>query len=268
MWRLSRLVKRIHTYTDADGTKLSILSCKEFCRHGVSNPLFTLHVDAAAEQPSKPISSLSAGDAHFSFIFTYTSTSLPKDMEEYYTNVWCIRTDSRAHGNTAWLNLEQELSALEDPPPIRIETIKPEIRVLCAYTNEFVDFVQCVSAGWMTAAVCEQERAWIFPFGMAMSIVPDLPVGEIMELEGVISISVGSTHVAVVKRSQEGKEVWTFGLNDHGQRGLPPETSQNEWSGNIAAGWKKLELGSAREVRQVKCGKLNTFIVTESRVPN
>jgi Regulator of chromosome condensation (RCC1) repeat len=248
---------------DIDGTKLSIYFNDEFFRQGDRNPIFTLSVPLEGRQSRNPISSLSAGDAHFAFLITYTSpeTSSSEIDQAYYSNIWSIRTDSRLFNDVAWLSLNDEFSRLDEIPPVQVDTANFDIRVLCALTDEFVDFEKCVSCGWMTGAICDQGKPWLFPFGRAQSTIPNLPVGEIKGPQNVRDFALGGAHIAILTGAKEGKELWTFGLNDHGQRGLPASSEKS----TEPKGWARLVLESKGEIMQVKCGKANTFIVTQQQ---
>lgn len=200
---------------------------------------------------------LSAGDAHFSFIVSYTWPSSPPEIETYYNNLWSIRTDSRSFNDSTWIPLDEELSSLEDPTFVKIE--KPTssgISILCAQNDEPVEFIACASAGWMTAAICNQRKAWIFPFGRAITTIPNLPTGIIPEFNDVKDIRVGSSHIVVLLGNEE---VWTFGLNDHGQCGF----SGTEGIGS----WRKLDIPiTGGTITQLICGRWNTYLVVWRKV--
>jgi hypothetical protein len=211
-----------------------------------------------------PISSLSAGDAHFSFIVTHFWE--PEPGVEYYHNIWSIRTDSRFTDDAAWIPLEEELSSVEDPSFVTIEASGKgtEMAIMCVNTEELVEFVACESAGWITAAISDDNRAWIFPFGRAISTIPDLPIGEVTEFKDVIKLGVGSQHIVIVTGSNPPVYschcIWTFGLNDHGQRGF----SQDEQT--LVKGWRKLDIGKDVRVSDLACGKWSTYLIIERKL--
>jgi alpha-tubulin suppressor-like RCC1 family protein len=131
--------------------------------------------------------------------------------------------------------------------------------VFCAATgNDAIEFTKCVSGGWMTAGLCTDHRAWIFPFGRALSTIPDLPVGRVEEVVGIRDIAIGSGHLVLLT---ETDEVHTFGMNDYGQRGFKgTETSESSWM--------KLDIPTEAKVKQIACGRWNTFIVLETKAGN
>ena len=131
--------------------------------------------------------------------------------------------------------------------------------ILCARVDEPVEFVKCVSGGWITAAICKEGKSWIFPFGRAMSTIPNIPVGMTEEFNDVTDISVGSSHVVIVTRN---KEVWTFGLNDHGQRGFTDLEGIDSWCKLNAP------MREGGIITQVACGRWNTFLVIRNKVWN
>ena len=229
-------------------------------------PILTITVPPSTrlKEFSEPISRLSAGDAHFSFIVTHFWE--PEPGVEYYHNIWSIRTDSRFTDDAAWIPLEEELSTVEDPSFVTIEASGKgkEMAIMCANIDELVDFVECKSAGWITAAISDDKRAWIFPFGRAISTIPDLPVGEVKGLKNVMKLGVGSQHIVVVTGSHppeyDGDSIWTFGLNDHGQRGF----SQDEQT--LVKGWRKLDIGKDVRVSDLACGKWSTYLIIERKL--
>lgn len=242
-----------------DGTSLVVYpSFHCFGPDGVLRfePLLKLTIPSSPGE-MKSFSSLSAGDAHFSFIVSYTWPSSKLEMEAYYKNIWCVRTDSRSMDDSAWVSLEEELETLEERLPVQIDVSDKEMPVLCPLTEEPVEFVQCVSSGWMTAAICDQGKAWVFPFGRAMSTIPGLPVGEITGFNNVRDISIGSSHIALRRDTKGWGEVWTFGLNDHGQRGFRPDREDD------APSWRNVEFEGNQKITQLRCGKWNTFFVVE-----
>lgn len=259
--------------TNLDGTTIHVYSSLATLQpektDDTTEPIFTLKITKPTSSPAmSTISSLSAGDAHFSFIVSYVWPSTSPTEEAYYNNVWSIRTDSREMNDSVWIPLQEELSTLEDSSFVHIEpsasaSTTTKIRVLCAQTTDPVEFVKCVSAGWITAALCNQGKAWIFPFGRAIAIIPQLPIGEVSEFTGVRDISVGSYHIAILKKEADETQIWTFGLNDHGQRGFKKDESQEI---NEMVTWKKLMIQGNRIVKQVVCGKWNTFVVVERTV--
>jgi len=213
-----------------------------------------------------PIDSLAAGDAHFSFIVSYIWPSSDL-MEAYYSSVWSIRTDSRSLDDaTSWIPLEVELSSLEDSSFVHIESApQSELSILCVWNEEPVEFIRCVSSGWTTAALSKDRRAWLFPFGRAISMLPQIPSGVLPEFNDVYDISLGSSHIALIREYMRETEVWTFGLNDHGQRG------RNDTQGvEPSTPWKKLvSKGNDGKIVQIVCGKWNTFVVirTDAKLP-
>ena len=240
-------------------------------------PILELRLDANPYFNGKPrnftIQSLSAGDAHFSFIVSWSyessvSPSSPSSSKSffssesipYYNNIWTIRTDPRSFNDSAWIPLDEELSGFEKGPSlISIKgPAKSEMPVFCAEpdTDDPIEFTKCVAAGWMTVGLCTAKRAWIFPFGRALSMLPKIPVGQaVEEAPGAVrNIALGNGHVVLLT---ETEEVWTFGLNDHGQRGLPS-------TGN-GDSWRKLDIPVEAEIKQVVCGPWNTFIVLERK---
>jgi hypothetical protein len=231
-------------------------------------PILTITVPPSTrlKEFSDPISRLSAGDAHFSFIVTHFLEPVPG--VEYYHSIWSIRTDSRSTNDAGWIPLEEELSTIEDPSFVTIETLGKgqEMAIMCANTDELVDFVECKSAGWITAAISDDKRAWILPFGRAISTIPDLPIGEVKELKNVMKLGVGSRHIVAVtggySPENEGDSIWTFGLNDHGQRGLVNRDQ------NPIEGWQRLDLGEKVRVVDLVCGKWSTYLVVERKISN
>jgi hypothetical protein len=95
------------------------------------------------------------------------------------------------------------LSSLESPPEVKVD-IDPSsgLTILCARNDEPVEFKKCVSAGWITAAIDDQGKAWIFPFGRAITTIPDLPTGRVEEFNHVQNIGVGRTHIAIVSGNE------------------------------------------------------------------
>ena len=209
-----------------------------------------------------PISNLDAGDAHFSFIVTHFWE--PEPGVEYYHNIWSVRTDSRSMDDDAWILLEDEFSIMEDPSfvTVKVSDRGKEMVIMCANGDELVDFVECVSNGWITAAVSDDNRAWIFPFGRAISTIPDLPVGEVKELKDAFKVSVGDQHIVVVTGTSDHPCFWTFGLNDHGQRGFVNDGQ------NPQPTWRKLDLMMDVTLRDLTCGKWNTYLVSERKISN
>jgi hypothetical protein len=184
------------------------------------------------------------------------------EIEEYYKSIWSIRTDPRSLNDIAWIPLHDELSTIDDPSFVTVDYVKSDaMPILCVDLEEPADFVNCVSAGWMTAAFCADGKAYIFPFGRAIATVPDIPVGKINFLDNVTDIAVGSGHVVIIREHDSDNEIWTFGKNDHGQRGLPisQEASQTEWH-------KLDSFGQDRKVKKVICGKWNTFFIIENKL--
>jgi hypothetical protein len=252
------------------GAKLLIYPSLQTLLIDDSEPLFEL----TFQGPSRPsiqfpseqnISWLAAGDAHFSFIVNYVWSTSSQDMgitgfvdEPYYNNIWCIRTDSRSLDESAWIPVEEELSSLEDQSFVAYKFAEGvNMRVLCAQRddlNKLGTFEKCVSCGWITAAISDEGEAWLFPFDRALIKMPQLQIGLIPEIEGARDIAVGSNHVVVAT----DREIWTFGSNDHGQRGF--EERQNI---EILTSWQNLEMDKAdRRVIGVHCGRWNTFILT------
>jgi hypothetical protein len=272
-------------------------------------------------------SSLSAGDAHFSFIVNHhnwsNNTSMDDIVEPYYNKVWSIRTDKRSLHDEAWIPLEEELDTLGDEEFITIEgedvlytTLGPrgshtlssdpsettshakvmdstndldvtsprkvEIKMktlglfVVDCTSWDVEFQKCHSNGWITIALSVTEQpfpenpqialaqnslftsttsdireGYLFPFGKAVSMIPGLEIGA-MTFEGVVDISCGSEHVVVLL---ENGQVWSFGNNGYGQRGI--EFLKEE----EAEGWREVE--GVKGVKKILCGKWNTFFVVE-----
>src|SRR5271163_3076980 len=66
-------------------------------------PILTITVPPSTrlKEFSEPISRLSAGDAHFSFIVTHFLEPVPG--VEYYHSIWSIRTDSRSTNDAGWI---------------------------------------------------------------------------------------------------------------------------------------------------------------------
>jgi Regulator of chromosome condensation (RCC1) repeat len=196
------------------------------------------------------ISSLSAGDAHFSFILNYRwhekwATPVPI---QYYSNICAIRTDTRSLNDDAWIPLDEELASMEDPPDVSVDgPEKSTLPIFCAAQEGAVEFEECVSAGWITAGLTKDDEAWIFPFGRSFSKVPNCPIGRVEEVSDVVEIALGDNHI-VLRTRRDG--VWTFGANDYGQRGSASGDS-----------WKELEIPNGSRAFQVACGRWNTFIV-------
>jgi len=211
-----------------------------------------------------PISSLSAGDAHFSFVVAYPlAINNPKDSSTtqlHCNNIWSIRTDSRSLDDSSiWTRFKPELSSPQPFVTIEENTIN-EMPIFCANIDEPMHFIQCVSSGWMTAGLCSQGKVWIFPFGRATMTIPNLPSLQVEEFNDVKEISLGSSHIAILKGNDPETEVWTFGLNDHGQRGFAHEDSQD------GDKWRKLDVPKDGIIKQVACGKWNTFLVIERQI--
>jgi len=238
-------------------------------------PILELGLDPKAYSNDKPrdfkIQSLSAGDAHFSFIVSWSdessiSSSSPYSAKSffssesipYYNNIWTIRTDTRSFNDTSWISLDEEFSGFEKAPSfISIKgPAKSKMPVFCAEpdADDPIEFTKCVTAGWMTVGLCTKKRAWMFPFGRAMNILPNIPVGQMVEeVPGVVrDIALGNGHVVLVT---ETEEVWTFGLNDYGERGFTNKDNGDSW--------RKLDIPAEAKIKQVVCGRWNTFIVLE-----
>lgn len=264
---LSYLTVRYHfdIVIDLDWTCLSIYASLEGLHsEASSHPLLTISIKPSIQDFStttKSFSCLTAGDAHFSFIVSHTWPSLTPNMEAYYKSIWSIRTDSRSLNDSAWIPLQEELSALEDPAFLTVDTTKPDVMpIYCVDLEEPAEFVKCVSAGWITAGSCEDGKAYIFPFGRAIATIPDIPIGKVDFLNNVTDIAVGSGHIVALRDTGSDNEVWTFGGNDHGQRGFPisQSSSKNEW--------RKLDsFGPDRKVKKVACGKWNTFFIIQNK---
>jgi Regulator of chromosome condensation (RCC1) repeat len=204
------------------------------------------------------IGCLSAGDAHFSFTMDYR---WPKNermpgMIQYYNNIWTIRTDTRSINDDAWIPLVEELSPIDECPQFSLEGPgKSKLPIFCAAKDDDPhDFTQCRSAGWITAGISGDKKAWIFPFGRAFSKAPNLPIGRVDEVDGVLDLALGDGHI--VLRTQMD-EVWTFGANDHGQRGFRESESGDSW--------RKLDIPKGAKVKQIACGRWNTFIVLKRK---
>lgn len=138
---------------------------------------------------SRTFTSLSAGDAHFSFIVNYQWHSPEHNIaqsnliaESYYNRIWSIRTDKRSFNDDAWIPLEEELRGLEEEIFFTVEgtdvistTLRPEddetgsfgeklegnggveirterLGLFCAEDNDSrdLDFTICKSNGWIT----------------------------------------------------------------------------------------------------------------------
>jgi len=185
----------------------------------------------------------------------------PEPGVEYYHNIWSIRTDSRSMNDAVWIPLDEELATVEDPSFVAIEASGKgeEMAIMSAYTDELVDFVECKSVGWITAAVSDDKRAWIFPFGRAISTIPEIPIGQVKEFQDVITLDVGSQHMVVVTGSYDRPCIWTFGLNDHGQRGFINDEQ------TLVQGWRKLDIGEKVRFSDLVCGKWSTYLVVERR---
>ena len=196
--------------SDLDGTQLLVFSSIKdiYPTSSDSKPLLKITIPRTESMNPKllPISSLSAGDAHFSFIVTYTfptnNPEDPSDMGLYYNNIWSIRTDSRSLDDSSiWTPLETELLTL--PPFVTVEqSTTNEMPILCAHddgNDEPMQFVRSVSSGWITAGLSNQGKAWIFPFGRAMMTIPNLPSLQVEEFNDVKDISLGSGHIAVLR---------------------------------------------------------------------
>ena len=183
----------------------------------------------------------------------------------YYNNIWSIRTDPRSLEETAWIPLADELSSLEDSSFVQTEGQLEDLPVLCAQNDEGVYFESSCSNGWITGATCSQARAWLNPFGRAKTTVGDLPAGQV-PFDEVCDISVGSNHVVL---GRYDSKLWTFGGNEHGQRGFENPPAQNgEQPGTCNSkgleGWKTLDAFPPRsKVVQILCGKWNTFFIIE-----
>ena len=133
---------------------------------------------------------------------------------------------------------------------------------MCPDTNVPIDFLECKSAGWITAAVSDDKRAWVFPFGRTIATIPDAPIGQVEELRDVTTLDVGSRHIVVVTGSYDRPCIWTFGLNDHGQRGFLDDAETSE------TGWRKLDIGENVRFLGLRCGKWSTYLVVERKITN
>lgn len=272
-------------------------------------------------------SSLSAGDAHFSFLVYHQSNPSssgdnPLEEELYYNSIWSIRTDKRSPNDEAWSLLENDIDTNDLHPYIHIEgtdveytnlredytpqyaradtesendgkelpewkyyetnriaSIGLERMQLLASVADFGDwgweFGKCCCGGWITVGLSVTEtsqpeepknlvsgvrkakygvgKGYVFPFGKAMSAIPNLEIGEI-PLENVVDISCGTEHIMVVL---ENGQVWSCGNNGFGQRGFQQEEVKEE-------GWKQVQ--GIREVKKIMCGKWNTFFLVERSV--
>jgi hypothetical protein len=231
-----------------------------------SELLLTISIKLQTQDVSsiaKSFSCLTAGDAHFSFIVSHIRPTTIPGVEEYYKSIWSIRTDPRSLNDIAWVPLQDELSTIEDPSFVAVNSLKSDaMPILCIDLEEPADFVKCVSAGWITAAFCNDGKAYIFPFGRAIATVADIPIGKIDFLDNVTDIAVGSGHVVVLREHDSDNEVWTFGSNNHAQRGLPiPQDSSQTGE------WHKLDsFGQNRIIKKVICGKWNTFFIIENKL--
>ena len=132
-----------------------------------------------------------------------------------------------------------------------------------------VEFTQTHSKGWLTLALSPRpqsphptaqhnppstpRKAYLFPFGKAASTIPGLQIGEIIPFTGIVGASCGSEHVVVVL---DNGEVWSFGNDGFGQRGI----GGGEGHG-VVDEWRKVD--GVDGVRKVLCGKWNTFFVVE-----
>lgn len=200
------------------------------------------------------ISCLSAGDAHFSFVLNYRWPEhwQADDLIQDYSNIWTIRTDTRSLNDDAWIPLDEELASMDTAPWVSVEGPgKLKLPIFCAAKDDSAEFETCLSVGWITAGVTNDNLAWIFPFGRAFSKVPNLPFGRIDEVPGVEQLALGDGHIVLRTRAHE---VWTFGANDHGQRGSEGGDS-----------WKKLDIPEGAKVRQIACGRWNTFVVLKRK---
>jgi hypothetical protein len=175
----------------------------------------------------------------------------------YYKSIWSIRTDSRSLNDSAWIPLQEELSGLEDASFVTVDTASPDgMPIYCVNLEEPAEFFKCVSAGWITAGLCEDGKAYIFPFGRAMATIPGIPIGKVDLLNNVTDIAVGSEHIVVLSDTGSDNEVWTFGNNDHGQRGFPVSHTPSQGE------WHKLDsFGPGRRVKKVVCAKWSTFFI-------
>ena len=187
-----------------DGTQLDVFSSLKDSHGSDSRPLLTITVprmDIISSNLS-PMSSLSAGDAHFSFIMAYPwpndDSEEDGETQNMCNNIWSIRTDSRSLEDSAWQPYELELSLLPKFVKVEYHSTTSEMPILCALQDGEICYRKCVSAGWITAAVSDKRKAHIIPFGRAMMMIPDLPAGEVEELADVEDISLGDTHVAVL----------------------------------------------------------------------
>jgi hypothetical protein len=302
-----------------------------------TKPLLKLKFITGTENPDQiddtgtSFSSLSAGDAHFSFIVNdhnwSNNTSMDDIVEPYYNKIWSIRTDKRSLHDDAWIPLEEELDTLgeEGEKFITIEGEDVFYTTLCPpgshtlssdvseittsqtkvmdSTNDLngtsckvdikmntlglfvvdcaswdVEFQKCHSNGWIAIALSVTEQpflqdhpiplaqnslfttttsdireGYLFPFGKAVSMIPGLEIGA-MAFEGVVDISCGSEHIMVVL---ENGQVWSFGNNGYGQRGIELLKKEED----EVEGWRKME--GVEGVKKILCGKWNTFFVVE-----
>jgi len=208
---------------------------------------------------------LSAGDAHFSFIVDYRNPHGRVSWGEYL-RIWSIRTDSRSMDDAVWIPIEEELCGLDDPTWVTFDPQDQDLQVFCGQTEELENFAFCESAGWITVARTS-NHAWIFPFDRALSLIPGLYAGKVDCFSHVIQVAVGSNHITLVNMEDGKHQLWTFGLNDHGQCGFSP-FSKEPTSKMNRDGWHLIyETTSDEEITQLCCGKWNTFFIIIEKNP-
>jgi hypothetical protein len=244
--------------TNPDWTTLHVYRTLSEFHSNSSKPLVTISIPSAGTQVDsvKPITSLSAGDAHFSFIITHWPSS--HDIETFYSNLWSIRTDPRSLNDSEWIPVQDELSSLEDESFVQINA-SDDVRVLSAHDNQNAEFAK--SAGWITVAKCDEGEAWIYPFGRAKMMVPDLEAGR-TGFDSITDVGVGSEHVVLL---DDDGVVWTVGNNNHGQRGFENIPSQRREKNGP---WRVINsFPPNTKIKKIACGKWNTFFIVERHQP-
>lgn len=234
-------------------------------------------------QDPRNLRSLSAGASHFSFIVNIhcreklTALATEDEPTEWdynlrYNNIWSIRTDNRSLDDPLWIPFEEQLhEEFAFCVEIRRRSDAANMAILCAdieseevcpdqfYYSSQISF-DLTSSGWLTAAIDSDQVAWILPFDRALATIPNLKAGKIKNWDDVERIAVGNNHIAVVRGVNQQHEIWTFGKNDHGQRGFQGEEPEGKHA------WRRMQIVSPEyRVQQLVCGHWNTFFVLVPR---
>jgi len=224
-------------------------------------PLLTITTEGNKAQGS--FRNLTAGEAHFAFVVYYFNEQSELEFGKY-VELWSIRTDTRSVEDSAWQPIErhlQNLDLFEDSSWVSVTSKSEDLHVFLANIDEdCVEMEDNKSGGWFTVGR-DGEEIWLFPFDRALMTIPELPMGPVSGFV-VRQIAAGSNHIAIIALEDDDKyQLWTFGLNDHGQCGYSNEC-QEAGGGTNEGGWHLVyETPPGRRLGQVVCGKWNTFFV-------